>query len=203
MTAVIDTLPTHPNDVMADGVVDFIIDLFHELGGSKYEDDKLGEAVNQLEHAIQCAVMADQLEGKDTLTAAALLHDIGHFLHEHAKTCAQDGIDDVHEACGADFLARFYPPAVCEPVRMHVDAKRYLCAVEDDYFAKLSPASVLSLELQGGPMKGAELDDFTASPYLKDAVTLRRCDEGAKVADLKIPTIESYRPLLEKLLKPA
>lgn len=203
MTAVVDTLPTHPNDVTADSVVDFIIDLFHELGEAKYDDDMLGEAVNQMEHGIQCAVMADQLEGKDTLTAAALLHDIGHFLHEHAKSCAQQGIDDVHENCGADFLARFYPAAVTEPVRMHVAAKRYLCAVEGDYFDKLSPASVRSLELQGGPMKGDELDAFRASPYLDDAVVLRRCDEGAKVADLRIPDIETYRPLLRKLLTAA
>lgn len=197
MSVITDTLPTHPDAVSRETAVDFIIDLFHHIGDRDY----LGEAVNQREHGIQCAVMADQLENRDSLTAAALLHDIGHFLHAYEEDCAEKGIDSRHEDCGADFLARFFPPEVSEPVRMHVDAKRYLCAVEPSYFDRLSPASIHSLALQGGPMKGEELARFAANPHLADAVTLRRCDEGAKVADLKTPSIESYRSLLEDLLK--
>lgn len=195
-TAIRDTLPTHPDQVTKDTAVDFIIALFNHMGDREY----LGEAVSQAEHGIQCAVMADQLEGKDTLTAAALLHDVGHFLHDYAEDCAEDGIDAQHEDFGADFLSRFFPENVVAPVRMHVDAKRYLCAVEPDYFDCLSPASVRSLELQGGPMKGDELNRFAASPHLNDAITLRRCDEGAKVANLQIPAIEDYRDLLQRVL---
>ncbi|MBO6835279.1 MAG: HD domain-containing protein [Alphaproteobacteria bacterium] len=198
MTVITDTLPTHPDRVTRETAVDFIIELFRHIGDRDY----IGEAVSQREHGIQCAVMADQLENRDSLTAAALLHDIGHFLHAYEEDCAEAGIDSRHEDCGADFLARFFPPEVSEPVRLHVDAKRYLCAVEPSYFDRLSPASIRSLELQGGPMQGAELERFAANPHLADAVILRRCDEGAKVPDLQTPSIESYRPMLEGLLKP-
>jgi phosphonate degradation associated HDIG domain protein len=196
MTAIRNTLHTDPDAVTKDDVVPFIIGLFNRMGDRDY----IGEAISQAEHGIQCAVMADQLANKPSLTAAALLHDIGHFLHDFSEDCAEDGIDARHEDFGADFLARFFPPEVVEPVRMHVDAKRYLCAVEPDYFDGLSPASVRSLELQGGPMKGAELDAFAANPHREDAVTLRRCDEGAKVQGLAIPAIEDYRGLLEGLV---
>jgi len=196
MTAIRDTLPTHPDEVTKETAVDFIIGLFNHMGEREY----LGEAVSQGEHGIQCAVMADQLEGKDTLTAAALMHDVGHFVHAYTENAAELGIDAKHEDFGADFLARFFPPEVVEPVRMHVDAKRYLCAVEPEYFDCLSPASVLSLKLQGGPMEGEELERFAASPHLNDAIVLRRCDEGAKVANLEIPAIEEYRDLLQRVL---
>ncbi len=197
MIAMRDSLPTHPDQVTSETVVDFIVTLFRDMGEQEY----LGECISQGEHAIQCAIMADQLEGKDSLTAAALLHDIGHFLHACAPDCAAAGIDSRHENFGADFLARYFGPAVSEPVRMHVDAKRYLCTVEPDYYDRLSEASILSLKLQGGPMQGAELDRFAASPYLADTITLRRCDEGAKVQNLKLPDIETYRPLLESLIR--
>ncbi|MDF1751035.1 MAG: HD domain-containing protein [Alphaproteobacteria bacterium] len=196
MIAIRDTLPMHPDQVTRDTVVDFIIELFHHMGSQDY----LGEAISQGEHGIQCAIMADQLEGKDTLTAAALLHDLGHFLHTRAEDCADQGIDAQHEDFGADFLAKFYPPAVSEPVRLHVNAKRYLCAVEPEYFDRLSDASIHSLELQGGPLKGAELDAFASNPYRDDAVILRRCDEGAKVPDLALPDIETFRDLLTRVL---
>lgn len=197
MTAISDTLPTHPDAVSRDTAVDFIIELFRHIGDRDY----IGEPISQREHGIQCAVMADQLENRDSLTAAALMHDIGHFLHACAEDCAEHGIDSRHEDCGADFLARFFPPEVSEPVRLHVDAKRYLCAVEPSYFDRLSPASIRSLELQGGPMQGEELERFAAHPHLAEAVILRRCDDGAKVPDLKTPPIEFYRPMLERLLK--
>lgn len=199
MPAIIATLPQHPDAVTGDTVVDDLIGLLEHMGGQGY----IGEAVSQIEHALQTAVLADQLHDKDTLTAAALLHDIGHFLHDFDADCAEDGIDSAHERLGADFLARFFPPAVSEPVRLHVDAKRYLCTVEPGYFDSLSAASIRSLELQGGPLQGAALAAFEANPHAKDAIALRRCDEGAKVPGLALPSVESYRALLTRLRTPA
>lgn len=196
MTAIRDTLSRRPEDVTAETAVDFVMALFRDMGGRDY----IGEDISQAEHGIQCAVMADQLAEKDTLTAAALLHDVGHFLHDYHERVVEDGIDSRHEDAGADFLARFFPPAVSEPVRLHVAAKRYLCAVEPHYYDRLSPASVRSLELQGGPMHGAELAQFSSNPHREDAVLLRRCDEGAKVKGLDLPAIEDYRPLLDRLV---
>ncbi|RED48572.1 HD domain-containing protein [Aestuariispira insulae] len=183
-------------DVTHDNVVDFIIDLFNDMGNHSY----LGEDISQEEHGLQCAVVADQFDSPDSLIAAALLHDIGHFLHELDEDCLEQGIDNNHEDVGADFLRPFFPPEVTEPVRMHVGAKRYLCAVEPDYFSMLSPASVQSLEVQGGPMNGEEVKVFAANPHLEDALKLRRFEEAGKNVGVKTPPVEHYRPLLQSLI---
>ena len=187
------------DQVTRENVVDYIIGLFHQMGDQSY----LGEAISQAEHGLQCAVVADQFNSPDHLVAAALLHDIGHFLHDFDEDCADQGIDSEHETVGAAFLGRFFPPELVEPVRMHVDAKRYLCAVEPDYFDMLSPASVLSLKLQGGPMNEEETAAFAASPHLADAITLRKCEEAGKNPGVHTPPIEHYRPLLARMLQPA
>jgi gamma-butyrobetaine dioxygenase len=190
-------LPTRQHDVTAQTVVDFIAQLFAKLGAQDY----MGEAVSQEAHALQCAVFADQEDSPPALVAAALLHDIGHFLHDFAPDAATQGIDSRHEAAGADFLARFFPAEVSEPPRLHVAAKRYLCAVEPDYFHRLSPASVLSLKLQGGPMDAREVAAFEANHHHGDAVRLRRFDETAKVAGLKTPAFDHFRGLLDGLVR--
>lgn len=186
---------TATEHVTGETAVDFIIDLFNRMGDHSY----LGEAISQAEHGLQCAVVADQFNSPDSLVAAALLHDIGHFLHNLDEDCMDQGIDSRHEDVGADFLARFFPPEVVEPVRMHVDAKRYLCAIEPDYFNMLSPASVESLRLQGGPMSPEEVRAFARSPFLDAALQLRRFEEAGKNVGVITPPIEHYRTLLEKL----
>ena len=184
------------DQVTNENVVDFIIDLFNDMGNHSY----LGENISQEEHGLQCAVVADQFDSPDSLIAASLLHDIGHFLHELDEDCLEQGIDNYHEDVGADFLAKFFPPEVTEPVRMHVDAKRYLCAVEPDYFGMLSPASVQSLEVQGGPMNEDEVAKFAANPHLEDALKLRRFEEAGKNVGVETPKVEHFRELLEKLV---
>ena len=179
-------------------VAGFIVDLFERRGGVKY-----GEGVTQTEHAIQSAVHADQQEEGDALICAALLHDIGHLLHEDGRYHAAEGIDAVHETVGAEFLEHFFGPEVTEPVRLHVDAKRYLCAVEPDYFDRLSEASVLSLELQGGPMSVEEVKTFEASPHAKAAVALRRIDEAAKAEGLTLPGVDRFAPVIEEMARGA
>jgi gamma-butyrobetaine dioxygenase len=90
---------------------------------------------------------------------------------------------------------------VTEPVRLHVAAKRYLCATKGGYFERLSPGSVRSLELQGGPMREAECEAFRAGPYYRDAVRLRAWDEAAKVPGVLTPGLAHYRPRLAALLR--
>ena len=125
-----------------------VIDLFATHGSSEYG----GENVTQEEHALQCAELAAADGAPATLVAAALLHDIGHLLHDLPADAPERGIDDLHEALGGRWLESRFVPAVTEPVRMHVAAKRYLATMEPGYFERLSEASVLSLRLQGGPM---------------------------------------------------
>ena len=162
-------------------------------GGAR---DYGGERVTQLAHALQCAQAAERDGAAPALVAAALLHDIGHLIHDLGPEPAAPGVVDRHEHGGADWLARRFGPAVAEPVRLHVDAKRYLCATEASYFATLSPASVRSLDLQGGPMRPDEAAAFIARPHAADAVRLRRWDEAAKVPGCETPGLAHYRDAL-------
>jgi gamma-butyrobetaine dioxygenase len=170
-------------------VVDVVVRLFAVGGEAAY----FGEAVSQAAHALQAAHLAEQAGADDALVAAALLHDVGHLLHGLPEDLAERGIDGRHEQGGADWLARHFGPAVSEPVRLHVAAKRYLCTVEPDYLAGLSPASRRSLELQGGPFDAAGVRSFEAEPYFRDAVRLRRWDDEAKVPGLAVPGLDRYR----------
>jgi len=178
--------------------IEEVTELFLGGGGRQYG----GEAVTQLAHALQCAASAEAEHASPALITAALLHDIGHLTHKFGAKPAVRGIDDMHEQGGADFLASRFEPAVSEAVRLHVDAKRYLCAVEPGYFASLSPASVRSLELQGGVFSPAEAQEFIRRPFAEDAVRLRRWDEQAKVKGLKTPDFAHFESYMAKCLKP-
>lgn len=158
-----------------------------------------GERVSQRDHALQCAWLAERSGAAPALIAAALLHDIGHMLLGGEREAMMAGIDQHHEQNGARHLAQWFGPAVSEPVRLHVAAKRYLCAVDPDYFARLSPVSVRSLALQGGPMTDEQVEAFAADPYAADAVRLRQWDEQAKIAGLATPALRHFAPTLREL----
>lgn len=159
--------------------------------------------VTQRQHALQAAWLAERDGHPDALVAAALLHDVGHLVHDLGENPAEEGVDDRHEELGHAWLARHFGPEVTEPVRLHVAAKRYLCATEADYFAKLSPDSVLSLSLQGGPMSSAEVSAFEALPHHAQAVQLRRYDEEAKIKDLATPPVAHFMVHVARCLKAA
>jgi phosphonate degradation associated HDIG domain protein len=173
---------------MSIGIVDEIQRLFETSGGSLYG----GELVTQLEHALQAAMMAEDEEAGPHLIAAALLHDVGHLLHDLPDDAPEDGIDDVHEQLAYKWLSAHFGPEVTEPVRLHVDAKRYLCAVEPEYWASLSPVSQHSLELQGGIFSEDEAREFEQSPYYDSGVRLRRWDDRAKVVGLDTPSLDHF-----------
>ncbi len=177
-------------------VIDQLFSLFHARGQGAY----FGEAVTETEHALQCAALAERAGASSELIAAALLHDVGHLLHGLGEDVAEQGVDARHEEGGAAWLARHFGPAVVDPVRLHVAAKRYLCAIEPDYLTGLSPASQLSLRLQGGPLTPDEVRRFEQEPWYRSAVYLRRWDDAAKVPGLAVPTLEHYRGHLESAL---
>lgn len=177
--------------------VDDILDLFRRRGDSAY----YGEAVSQTEHALQAAHLATREGSVDALVVAALLHDVGHLLHDQGETVAERGIDARHEEAGERWLAARFRPEVTEPVRLHVAAKRYLCAVDPDYAARLSPASALSLKLQGGPMRPEEVAAFEENLHHREAVRLRRWDDAAKVAGLSVPGLDAYRERLAAAMR--
>jgi phosphonate degradation associated HDIG domain protein len=173
--------------------VDRLIQLFKEKGDAAY----LGEPVSQTEHALQTAWAAEQAGAGSALITATLLHDVGHLLHGLPENCAQAGIDDAHEVLGARWLDQHFGPDVAEPVRLHVAAKRFLCATDPAYLKTLSEASLRSLKLQGGPFTPNEAARFRNHPHAEAAIALRRFDEQAKVSGLATPTLEHFRPYLE------
>jgi len=173
-------------------VVDEILELFATKGHEAY----VGEPVSQLEHALQAAHYAEQASAGDELVAAALLHDIGHLLHKLPEDAADHGVDTRHEMIGQAWLARHFGPGVTEPIRLHVPAKRYLCATDSTYQAQLSAASLQSLALQGGPFGPQELAEFEQNPFFRDALALRRWDDLAKVPGMRVADLKYYRPRL-------
>jgi gamma-butyrobetaine dioxygenase len=174
-----------------------IADLFASEGAADY----LGEDVTQAEHMLQAAALAERAGAGGALIAAALLHDVGHFTGTVTGQDLMRGTDNRHSEQGADWLARWFGPEVTEPVRLHVDAKRYLCAAEPGYLALLSPASVYTLGVQGGPMEGAELARFEANPHSADACRVRRWDDAAKDARAPAPPFDHFRPVLRELIR--
>ena len=156
--------------------------------------------VNQQQHALQAAAFAEAQGESPALIVAALVHDIGHMVHDLGEDPASAGIDDKHEALGAVWLAMHFGPDVTEPVRLHVPAKRYLCAVDPTYFSKLSEDSVVSLGLQGGPMSPAEVQDFLSNPFAQAAVRLRLLDEAAKDPMAKTPSVAHFITYVDQVL---
>jgi phosphonate degradation associated HDIG domain protein len=181
----------------ADGAVGVIADLFASEGATEY----LGEPVTQAAHLLQAAALAERDRAGDALIAAALLHDVGHFAGTLTGHDLLRGTDTRHGEAGAAWLAQWFGEEVTEPVRLHVAAKRYLCATEPDYMAALSPASVYTLGVQGGPMQGAELAEFEAQPYAAAAIRVRRWDDRAKEPEVEPPPFSHFEHVLRALAR--
>ena len=178
-----------------DEVIDRLAHLFAERGAQAY----LGEPVTVAEHMLQCAALAERDGAPDTLVAAALLHDIGHLTGDQGEYSADDVCDRRHDHAGAETLKGAFPEAVVACVRLHVAAKRYLCATDAGYYARLSTASKHTLALQGGPMRAKEIDAFRALPFHEDAVQVRLWDDAGKTEGLPTPSFRHFRPVLERM----
>lgn len=172
-----------------------ITELFLAQGAVQYGS----EAVSQQQHALQCALLAERAGASSELIAAALLHDLGHLVSP-AAVHDKPGVDDLHQYLALPFLRGVFSDAVLEPIRLHVDAKRYLCQADPHYYAALSPSSQRSLVLQGGPFTGEEAADFLLKPFATDAAALRRWDDMAKDPLATTPDWAHYVAVLESSL---
>jgi [1-hydroxy-2-(trimethylamino)ethyl]phosphonate dioxygenase len=175
-------------------VIAEILAMYAARGAGAY----FGERVSMTGHSLQTAWFARNEAAPGPLIVAALLHDIGHLLEDVPEALEDWKSDAHHEEVGARWLARHFGPGICEPVRLHVPAKRYLCATDVQYFARLSPASVHTLKLQGGAMSPSEVARFESQPYFRDAVRVRRWDDQGKVAGLLTPPLGEYVSLIEQ-----
>ncbi len=175
---------------------DELFDLLAAKGAARYGDAE----VSQLQHALQCAALAERAGASDALIMAALFHDIGHLLEDDEGAAAR-GLDLRHEDSGANALASLFGPEAAEPVRLHVAAKRYLCAVNARYFDRLSPASVISLQVQGGAFDVTATEKFAALPHARDAIALRAWDDLAKDPRATPPPLAHFRARAEASLR--
>jgi phosphonate degradation associated HDIG domain protein len=176
-----------------------IVTLFARKGGRLYD----GEAVTQLEHALQSAARAEAASAAPPLVCAALLHDVGHLLNDHGETPSLRGVDDLHQYAALPFLRGTFGDDVLEPIRLHVDAKRYLCATRSGYYDALSTDSKRSLALQGGVYSADDAATFISRPFAADAVDVRVWDDLAKVAGAPTPPLAHYVAVLEAVARRA
>ncbi|MDB5965980.1 MAG: hypothetical protein JWQ72_2480 [Polaromonas sp.] len=184
----------------------------HEIGAlfvAHGEDPYGAEAVTQEQHALQCAHLAERAGAAPALIAAALLHDLGHLIkpgnpvRKPGRPGGLRAIDDAHQYMAIPFLRGLFPDSVLEPIRLHVDAKRYLCFVDKHYWASLSPVSQHSLAPQGGASTLEQARDFVALPFANDAVALRRWDDQAKDPTATPPSWEHYSGVLQSARRPS
>jgi phosphonate degradation associated HDIG domain protein len=171
--------------------------LFEQYGNLAYS----GEPVTQLEHALQSGALAEEAGAGDELVAAAFLHDLGHLLNQQGDTPTERGIDDLHQYFALPFLRPVLSDAVLEPIRLHVDAKRCLCTIDDTYFGQLSADSVRSLELQGGIFSREEAEAFLRKSYAEDALSLRKWDDRAKEQHRATPDLDHYMGVVERVMR--
>jgi [1-hydroxy-2-(trimethylamino)ethyl]phosphonate dioxygenase len=177
---------------MATSSLEDLIDLLNARGGTAY----FGEPVSILEHSLQAAYCAHLADAGAATISAALLHDIGHMLHGLDEGIAGRGQDGMHEEVAAVYLSRWFGEDVTTPIRLHVPAKRFLCWQDPEYLRQLSPASIESLTLQGGPMNDAQAADFLTNPFADSAIALRHWDDEAKIPGLSVPDAAYYLPML-------
>ena len=173
-----------------------LLEILRSRGHEQYG----GEAVTQLEHALQCAMLAQENQASPELITACLFHDLGHLIHDLGENVAEKGVDDRHEYRAIPWLKPLFSAAATEPIRLHVEAKRYLCVVDSDYFDSLSTNSQQSLRLQGGLFSPQEVAIFLSLPYAKEAIQLRRWDEAAKIPQKVTPFLEDFLAILETSL---
>ncbi len=182
-----------------------IAEVFQSRGADSY----YGEAVTQLQHALQAAEAARRAGADDECILAALLHDIGHMLGDnHADDPDSDDPNNIgtldHDVLAADWLrARSFSERVIQLAAGHVAAKRYLVSTNPGYFDRLSPVSRQTLALQGGPMTPAEIREFETNPLLRDMLRVRSWDEAAKDPNAEVPPLDYWAPMIERHLASA
>jgi phosphonate degradation associated HDIG domain protein len=174
-------------------------DQIAEIFSSGSSEEYLGEDVKLVEHMLQCADLAQADQASDHLVLAALLHDIGHLLIPEASQAHFSGVDAHHDEVGSQWVEEHFPESVSLPILLHVDAKKYLVATDNEYYERLSQASKETLAIQGGAFSSQEAAEFIAMPGAKEAVQLRLWDDQAKIRDKATSQIADFKAIIERL----
>jgi predicted HD phosphohydrolase len=168
----------------------------YETGG----DLDYGENISMREHMLQTACLAEQGGNEERIIVAALLHDYGHLVCDQPNNIFAEGSDNFHETVGARALESWFDEGIVGAIRLHVDAKRYLCAANPKYLAKLSDASITTLGVQGGPMNREEMVGFREQVGYEMALTIRVYDDLGKEPRMLRPKLPHYVPMLRRCL---
>ena len=182
----------------AGGTIGEVLHLFAEQG-----DLHFGEVISQRSHALQTALAACAAGADDELVAAALLHDVGHFVSDRSLGSEEDPDteDDHHEAVGAQWIAQRFDARVARAVALHVIAKRYRCTVDHAYYDQLSDASKESLRIQGGTLDEEAARRFEEHPGFHDALFIRDCDEAGKEDVRDAVTLGAFVDVLQRVAR--
>lgn len=182
-------------DITADEIVEEILAAFAACGHMDY-----GENISMQEHMLQAACIAEQ-KGEDVaVIVATLLHDYGHLVCNMPNNTFLDGVNNYHEEVGAKALEQWFGEEIVGAVRLHVDAKRYLCAATPTYMDKLSAASITTLGVQGGPMNDEEMAAFREKSGHQIALKVRVYDDMGKEPQMQRPDLVHYVPMLKSAL---
>ena len=179
---------------MSENIIEKIVEKF-QTNTTLY----IGEKVTIAEHMIQTAMMAEKNKSNESLICASLLHDYGHFIIDDPNELVEKSVDGKHEDIGYNFLKIYFRPEVTEPIKLHVQAKRYLCR-EKSYYDLLSKAAKTSLKFQGGKMTDVEAKNFILLKYYKDAIKLRKFDDDGKIPNIKMKSIKDYTEIIKNHL---
>ena len=171
--------------------------LFSQNSAREY----LGEDVTLVEHMLQCATLALEDGASSQMIVAALLHDVGHLLIPDALEQQDSGIDAHHDEVGFDWLAQRFSDEVSIPVKLHVNAKRYLVTTNPEYEKLLSAASVITMRLQGGLMDEGELAEYESQEFADNGIQIRLWDDEGKVRGSEHLPLESFRDHIEICLQ--
>jgi predicted HD phosphohydrolase len=183
-------------DASTDTVIEEILAAFAACGHLDY-----GEHISMQEHMLQAACFAEHNGEDDAVIVATLLHDYGHLVCNMPNNTFDEGIDNYHEEVGAKALESWFGDEIIGAVRLHVAAKRYLCAASPGYRNKLSEASIITLEVQGGPMNDDEMAAFCRQPGHRLALKVRVYDDLGKEPRMDRPELDYYIPKLRACIR--
>lgn len=179
----------------SDEIIGQIFDAFAACGHLDY-----GEDISMREHMLQTACLAENNGEDNRVVVAALLHDYGHLICNMPNDSFERGRDNCHESLGATALEKWFDDDIVDAVRLHVEAKRYLCTANSEYIDKLSQASVATLAIQGGPMNHQEMRRFQQEKGYEMAIRIRVYDDRGKVPEMQRPALEQYIPKIRACL---
>lgn len=175
--------------------IDVLVNIYSQCRGVY-----LANGRSLYDHSMMCAYLASKDGRENAIVAAALLHDFGHYVLLSAGEFEPFTLDTEHAQIGASWLSRYFVEAVCGPISLHVDAKRYIATLDAQYLSELDFASRNSFINQGGFMTPSQIRKFLNSKYACGALAVRSYDDSYICVN-KLPSLEEYSNILKSVMR--